>query len=572
MLQRLRVRDFAIVDRMEVTFDRGFSVVTGETGAGKSLIVDALGLLAGARGDTTWIRHGADRAEIEAEFALDHVPEAVAWLIERELDEIDGPDLPPAACRIRRTLRSDGSSRAYINDRAVSLALLRELCRHLLAIHGQHEHHALLDRTRQLELLDAVAGHVELTGAVKASALHWREGERRLRELTELGASDPALLDLLAFQIAELERDGIEPGEFADLVAAHKRLAHSRELIEGGQRVVETLDGDGEVGGVNARVGVAVQQIEALRAHDPGLETIVVALTQASAALDDASAELARYLDRQELEPSRVDELDARLGQLHALARKHRVKPESLSETHERLRQRHDELLNATASIDALRLHQSEALNQFVSAAAKLSESRRESAAWLSASTTELMAKLGMADGRFSIEIDTNPDETPSPTGADSVEIQVSANAGQPLRPLRKVASGGELSRIGLALQVAAKGQRPVPTLVFDEVDSGIGGAVAEIVGNLLHRLAERSQVLCVTHLAQVAAQADHHWSASKSTGDGSTQTTLALLDKTQRPAEIARMLGGVAVGTETLAHARQMLRDAKSAPGTPAR
>lgn len=572
MLQRLRVRDFAIVDRMEVAFNSGFSVVTGETGAGKSLIVDALGLLAGARGDTTWIRHGAERAEIEAEFALDDVPDVVAWLGERELDETDGPVSRPAACRIRRTLRSDGSSRAYINDRTVSVALLRELCRHLLAIHGQHEHHALLDRTRQLELLDAVAGHSELTSAVKTAALHWREGERRLGELTELGARDPTLLDLLAFQVAELERDGIEPDALAELVADHRRLAHSRELIAGGQRVVELLDGDGDGGGVNARVGVAVQQIEALRGHDPGLESIVAALSQASAALDDASAALARYLDRQEIDPSRVDELDARLAQVHALARKHRVKPEALAETRERLRERHDELLGASASIEALRLHQAEALERFARAAAELSRSRSESAARLSASTTELMAQLGMAAGRFSIEVETDPDATPSPNGVDSVEIMVSANAGQPLRPLRKVASGGELSRIGLALQVAAKGQRPAPTLVFDEVDSGIGGAVAEIVGHLLHRLAGRSQVLCVTHLAQVAAQADHHWTASKSSEAGSTQTTLELLDKTQRPSEIARMLGGVAVGNETLAHARQMLRDAKSAAGSRAR
>ncbi len=570
MLQRLRVRDFAIVDRMEVTFDRGFSVVTGETGAGKSLVVDALGLLAGARGDTSWIRHGADRAEIEAEFSVDEVPDAVAWLCERELDEPDAASSSTPVCRVRRTLRSDGSSRAYINDRAVSVALVRELCRHLLAIHGQHEHHALLDRARQLELLDAVAGHVELTDAVKASALGWRDGERRLAELAALGASDPGLADLLEFQIAELERDGIEPEAFANLVADHRRLAHSRELIAGAQRVVDVLDGDGEgeFGGVNARVGVAAQQIGVLREHDPGLESIAVALSQACAALDDASSALARYLDRQDVDPSRLDELDARLAQVHALARKHRVQPEALADVREQLRQRHDELLNASASIDALRLRQSEALQVYSRAAEALSQSRRQSADWLSSSTTALMAELGMAAGRFAIEIDTSPAEPPSPAGMDSVEIQVSANAGQPLRPLRKVASGGELSRIGLALQVAAKGQRPAPTLVFDEVDSGIGGAVAEIVGKLLHRLADRSQVLCVTHLAQVAAQADHHWSASKSSDGGSTQTTIELLDRAQRPVEIGRMLGGVAVGTETLAHARQMLRDAKASAG----
>lgn len=560
MLQRLRVRDFAIVDRIEVAFDSGFSVVTGETGAGKSLVVDALGLIRGARGDSAWIRHGAERAEIEAEFVLDAIPQATAWLRERELDEADEEH---AVCRIRRTLRVDGSSRAYINDRAVSLAMLRELSTHLLAIHGQHEHQALLDRGRQLELLDAVARHDALIDAVRTSAASWRDGERRLAELVVLGASDPALMDLLEFQAAELERDGIEPETLLQLVSDHRRLAHSRELIAGGQRLSELLDGDGEQAGINTRIGTAMQQMDALRTHDALLEPVAAALAQASAALDDAAAQLTRYLDRQEIEPSRLDELDSRLTQVHGLARKHRVKPEELSEFRDKLRARCEELRDAGGAIEALRARQVETLDRYMTAARRLSQSRSAAALLLSAGTLDLMRQLGMAAGQFSIQVQTDSAAPPSPQGADSVEMLVSANAGQPPRPLRKVASGGELSRIGLALQVAAKGERPAPTLVFDEVDSGIGGAVAEIVGRLLHRLTENSQVLCVTHLAQVAAQADHHWTATKSIAADQTHTSIELLDRKQRHTEIARMLGGVAVGTETLAHARQMLRNA---------
>ncbi len=560
MLQRLRVRDFAIVDRIEVAFDSGFSVVTGETGAGKSLVVDALGLVKGARGDSAWIRHGADRAEIEADFTLDQIPLASAWLRERELDE---PDERGAVCRIRRTLRTDGSSRAYINDRVVSLALLRELSAHLLAIHGQHEHQALLDRGHQLDLLDAVAGHDDLVDAVKTSASSWREGERKLAELVAMGATDPALIELLDFQVAELDRDGIEADVLEQLVSDHRRLAHSRELIAGGQRLSELLDGDGEQTGINARIGAAVQQVGSLLSHDDLLDPVAAALTQASAALDDAAAQLTRYLDRQEIDPSRLEELDARLSQVHALARKHRVKPEELSGVRDRLRERLEGLRNAGGALDALRGQQSAAIAHYRESAGQLSRSRSEAAIGLASSTLELMTQLGMAAGQFSIDLQTDIVGAPSSQGADTVEMLVSANAGQPLRPLRKVASGGELSRIGLALQVAAKGQRPAPTLVFDEVDSGIGGAVAEIVGRLLHRLAERSQVLCVTHLAQVAAQADHHWTAIKSTAEDQTHTSLRPLDRKQRQAEIARMLGGVAVGSETLAHARQMLRNA---------
>ncbi len=562
MLQRLRVRDFAIVDRIEVAFQSGFSVVTGETGAGKSLVVDALGLVKGARGDSTWIRHGAERAEIEAEFALAGIPLASAWLRERELDDAEESS---EVCRIRRTLRADGSSRAYINDRAVSLVLLRELSAHLLAIHGQHEHQALLDRTRQLELLDTVADHHGLLDAVRVEASAWRDGERKLADLLALGASDPALFDLLEFQVAELERDGIEPVALVQLEADHRRLAHSRELIEGAQRVSDLLDGDGEQAGVNTRVGTAAQQVESLRAHDALLDPIAASLAQASAALDDAAAELTRYLDRQEIDPSRLEEIEGRLTQLHALARKHRVKPGDLHELHDSLRARFEAVRNAGGAIDALRAEQAESLERYAANARALSRSRVEAAARLSAGTLELMRQLGMAAGRFAIEVQTDVDAPPSTHGADAVEMMVSANAGQPMRPLRKVASGGELSRIGLALQVAAKGQRPAPTLVFDEVDSGIGGAVAEIVGRLLHRLGEHSQVLCVTHLAQVAAQADHHWTATKMTGDGQTHTSLQPLTGAHRQAEIARMLGGVDVGSETLAHARQMLRTAAS-------
>ncbi len=559
MLQLLSVRDFAIVDRIEIEFAAGFSVVTGETGAGKSLIVDALSLIAGARGDTSWVREGAARAEIEAEFDVSQLADARAWLCSHELEE-EGH-----ACRLRRTLRADGGSRAYINDRSVSVSLLRELASHLIEIHGQHEHQSLLERRRQMAMLDSVAGHDALLSEVAEATVRWRQGERRLAELDALGATDAAAMELMEHQLAELEGFELDPDALEQLATDHRRAAHFQDLLDGTRQLTSMLEGgSGSDGaGISGRVAAALALTGSLLAVDPSLTAVRDALMQASTGADDASLELNRYLDRQEADPSQLEEMDRRLTELHALARKHRSKPEHLAALRADLRERCEEVRSAAATIDALRTQQESVVQEYRAAAARLSAARREAAAALSRDTGTLMAQLGMAGGRFAIEIETTASDAPVMHGADSVEMQVSANAGQPLRPLRKVASGGELSRIALALQVAARAQRPAPTLIFDEVDSGIGGAVAEVVGRLLHRLAERAQVLSVTHLAQVAAQADHHLVASKAEQDGSTLTDMRTLKVAERPNEIARMMGGIELRSETLAHARSMLRNA---------
>ncbi|MEI7038122.1 DNA repair protein RecN [Fulvimonas yonginensis] len=557
MLTSLYVRHFAVVEEAEVAFGPGLTVVSGETGAGKSLLVDALVLLAGARADSGMVREGCDRAELAAEFDLSALPEARAWLEREELDD-------EGACQLRRVIRAEGSSRAWINGRPANASQLGELATLLVEIHGQHEHQALLSRGHQMDLLDAYAGNEALVARVRELAAQWRELGARIRKLSG-GDDRERRLDLLRHEVGELERWALPTTDLAELEASHKRLANAGRLAEGAAGVVELLDGDSEFA-LRRALARAHAELGKLAAIDGGLAPFLELLDNAAIQLGEASDGLGRYAQDVDLDPERYAEVDAHLTRLHELARRHRL---PVAELHERLGALQAELAElegAGDALDRLTAERTRLERGYAEAAEALSQARRQAAERLGGEVSALMGELGMAGGRLVVALEPVAGDEPDPQGRERCELLVSANPGQPPRPLRKVASGGELARISLAIEVATLGKDSIGCMVFDEVDTGIGGAVAEVVGQKLRALGAQRQVLCVTHLPQVAAQGHAHLRVSKhSDGDG-TRTHIEKLDATGRRDELARMLGGLEISRETRAHARQMLERAQSA------
>ena len=551
MLETLYVKDFAIVGEAEIAFGAGMTVVTGETGAGKSLLVDALLLLAGGRADATQVRHGSERAELAATFDLSGRPDLREWLVREDLDEDGG-------CQLRRVVRSEGSSRAWINGRPVTLTQLKALAAGLIEIHGQHEHQALLDRAQQLALLDAFGAHEAETAEVARTARAWRDTGARIAELSR-GEDHAERVEWLGHQVEELDRHALAPDDLAALEERHRRLANSGQLLQGCATLAERLDGDGEYALLRL-VARAQHEIAQLATLDERLAPVGELVDAAQIQLSEANDALARYQSALDLDPDSLAEAEAQLGKLHELARKHRVRMPDLKAHADGLRDELETLRGAGASITSLREQQQRQRKAWDAAAKALGTRRAAAAKTLSDAVSSLMAELGMRGGRFEVQLETNGEDDPDPQGAERCEFLVSANPGQPPRALRKVASGGELSRISLAIEVAALGSDTIGTMVFDEVDSGIGGAVAEVVGQKLHALGARAQVLCVTHLPQVAAQGDRHLRVSKSSDGASTETRIDALDGKPRQEEVARMLGGIEITRETLAHAKQML------------
>ena len=558
MLISLYVRHFAVVEAAEISFGPGLTVVSGETGAGKSLLVDALMLLAGARADSGMVRAGSDRAELAAEFDLAELPEAREWLRREELDDEDG------GCQLRRVLRAEGSSKGWINGRPANARQLGEIASLLVEIHGQHEHQALLSRPHQLALLDAYAGHDVLLMQVRDSAMQWRELGSHMRKLAG-GEDRVGRIELLRHEIEDLEKWALPAAELRELEASHKRLANTGRLVEGSAGVIELLDGDSDFA-LRRTLGRAHTELGKLAALDEKLTPLLELLDNASIQLGEAADGLGRYAQDVDLDPARFDEVDKHLSHLHDLSRRHRLPMDELADKLDQLMTELVELEgagDALKQLDAKRLAVQDTYNK---AAGELSLARARAAGKLGEEVSLLMSELGMAGGILRIELEAVTGTEPDPQGGERCELLVSANPGQPPRALRKVASGGELARISLAIEVATLGKDTVGSMIFDEVDTGIGGAVAEVVGQKLRSLGDQRQVLCVTHLPQVAAQGHAHLLVSKRSDGDSTHTQIETLNAGGRRDELARMLGGLEITRETRAHAKQMLERAQTA------
>ena len=552
MLASLYIRDFAIVKMLELEFEAGLTVLTGETGAGKSILIDALALVLGGRADVGVVRHGCTRAEVSAHFALKGNRAGVEWLKTHDLDA-DGE------CVLRRVIESERASKAFINGRPVPIQMLRELGEHLVDIHGQHEHQSLLKRDAQRDILDDYA---KLGDAVATITGHYHTLtalQERVDALSRQSADRSSRLELLRHQVAELDSLNLQPDEIPQLENEYARLANGAELIEGVQAAVQALYDDDDAAASRTLARIAAK-LEGLAHHDPQLGETAALLNEAIIRVDETASQLHRYLDALDIDPERLQWLETRIGAIHDLGRKHRVRPEELPALHQRLRTELGDVENFDDNIARLTEEAAAARAEYLEAAKKVSKARCDAAKKLARAVTDHMQELGMAGGRFDTDVTPLPDGEIGAHGLERIEFLVTANAGQPARPLAKVASGGELSRISLALQVVIAGVGRIPTLIFDEVDVGVGGRVAEIVGQQLRALGKSRQVLCITHLPQVAALGQNHLQASKQAHDGVTLAEVRTLTDADRVHEIARMLGGVEVNKKTIAHAEDML------------
>jgi len=557
MLRSLHIKNLAIIDALDLEFEGGFSVLSGETGAGKSILIDALGLVLGDRADAGLIRAGEAQAEISAEFSLDGSLPARAFLREQAMEDPDNAN----ACLLRRVVTADGRSRAFINGAPASLANLRELGELLVEIHGQNEHQSLLRGETQRELLDDFGAHGEALASVAQAAREYAEAEAGIERLRQGAGRDPAQLDFLRYQLRELESLKLAPGELEQLDADHRRLANAGRLLDEGQRAQDMLYG-GEAS-LHDQLAAARQILSGLASLERGFGDAESALQQAELQVREAADTVRRLLDRLDLDPERLTEVERRLEAVHDLARKHRVKPDELLTRLEALQQELQGSEQAADTLEKLEGQRVAALARYRAAATKLSAARRKAAKEFAAKAAAIVRELGMSKAELSVTVDSAPQERPRLAGDDEVRLDFSANAGQPPRPLAKVASGGELSRVSLAIRLAAQQARSAATLIFDEVDAGIGGGTAETVGMKLRQLAGRRQVLSVTHLPQVAAQGEHHYAIRKEVRSGKTLTRVEALDATGRVAELARMLGGREITASTQAHAAEMLKKA---------
>jgi DNA repair protein RecN (Recombination protein N) len=528
VLRALEIRDFVIVERVSLEPAAGFNVLTGETGAGKSILVDAIELLVGGRADAAVVRDGAEKAELSAEFEVD--APLLSWLDDNDLAG------DPGQLILRRTIDRSGRSRSFINGHAATAAQLREAGERLVDIHGQHAHQSLLRAAGQRELLDAHAGSESLAVETSESYRAWKRLETVALEAQKNFAARQAERDDLGEKAKELKKLHVVEGEWERVSAEHKRLTHGSSLLAGAQSALEALD-ESE-GAALAQLSAVSVRLKALSEHDEGLMAVVELLESAAAQAGEAVRELRQYASRLDLDPEALRDTEARIEALHAAARKHRVKPEALNELLSDLEKRLNELELSTDP-QALEREVAAARSRYASAAGKLSAKRRAAAEALSKAVTAGMQQLAMAGGRFAVSLKKLPEESSS--GLEEIEFEMSSHQSLPLRPLAKVASGGELSRVSLAIQLAAARAAPVGTLVFDEVDAGIGGGVADTIGRSLRKLGKHRQVLCVTHLPQVAASANEQWSVTRS----GVKVKVARLDRAARIEELARMLGG---------------------------
>jgi len=553
MLTNLQIRNFAIIDQAEVEFDRGMTVLTGETGAGKSILVDAMGLILGERGGAGLVRSGAKRAEITATFDLTGLDGAKAWLEEQALDVDD-------ECLLRRVINADGRSRAFINGNAVPLQSTKALGQKLVDIHGQHFHQSLGHRHIQRDLLDHFGELLALRSDAEREFSNWQDLAEELDALEQADADRASRLELLSFQCGELEALDLREGEFDELNSERQKLQNSGRLADGVEAALLAAY-DADQGNAHSLLAETCQSLESLTGFDDKLQPAFALLKEAEIQVSEAADELRRYADNLDMDPGRRDLVEQRLDAIHTIARKHKVSNEELPELQLRLTQQLHDLQHAEQRGAELTEKTRQARQSYQHAATALSGERIKAAEQYSSLVSAAMADLGMPGGRFVVDVRADADARPRATGIDDVEYLISANPGQPLLPLSKVASGGELSRMSLAIQVIASDGSEIPTMVFDEVDSGIGGGVAEMVGRRLHDLGQSRQVFCVTHLAQVAGLADNHFRVVKMSDTKTTRTAITHLTEDERIEELARMLGGVKISQATREHAAEMLK-----------
>ncbi|VWC61147.1 DNA repair protein RecN [Burkholderia aenigmatica] len=547
MLRHLSIRDFVIVAALDLEFDSGFSVFSGETGAGKSILIDALALALGERSDASVVRTGCGRADITAEFTPhDRV---ARWLDEHAFDTED-------TVMLRRVIDANGRSRAFINGTSATLAQLRELGEMLVDIHGQHAHQLLMRPDAQRELFDTHAGLVADAANVARAWRVWRDATQAIDAAKAHERELQLEREKLAWQLAELDKLAPQPGEWDEVSNEHKRLSHSANLIEGVRGALNALSESDDA--MLAQLGAIVSKLRSLADYDTTLGDALASLEPAEIQLQEAVYSLSHYAQRVDLDPERLAQVETRLDALHSTARKFRLPPDTLHEEHA-ARRAQLAALDAAADLGALEAVQAKAREAYLDDAKHLSKARAQAARTLGTAVTAGMQELSMAGGSF--EVALVPLADGGPHGLEQVEFRVAGHPGVPLRPLAKVASGGELARISLALAVIASAASPTPTLIFDEVDTGIGGGVAEVVGRLLHQLGRDRQVLCVTHLPQVAARGDHHFQVAKGAdARGGTVSTVIALDRANRIEEVARMLGGLEITATTRKHAKEML------------
>ncbi|HAF90806.1 MAG TPA: DNA repair protein RecN [Pseudomonas sp.] len=557
MLVHLSVHNYAIVEHLDLELQRGMTVISGETGAGKSIMLDALGLALGDRADSSVVRQGADKADILASFDLADIPDAQAWLAARDLDN-DGP------CILRRVITAEGRSRGYINGSPCPQGDLKALGELLIDIHSQHEHQSLLKPDTHRRLLDEYAGAQELARQVHLAAQRWKQTRQTLDRLSNASDEQRARHQLLSYQLEELENLALGEHELEQLEQEHKNLANAGQLLGACQQVME-LCSENDAGNVLSALTSSLQRLTAFQGQSGALGEAVNLLASAQIQVEEAVGELNRFIDHFDADPQRQQALEERLDAIYSLARKHRVQPAELPELQQRLLSELESLNADDEAVERLGGELEAYARHYLEKAEELSRVRQAAATCLGEAVEDEIQRLGMPGGRFSVVLKpVAPGENP-PHGLELVEFLVSANPGQPPRALAKVASGGELSRISLAIQVITAQTSRTPTLVFDEVDVGIGGPTAEIVGQLLRRLGERGQVLTVTHLPQVAAQGHNHLFVHKARGVDETRTAVAELNGDARVEEIARMLGGVDLTEQSLAHARQMVSTAQA-------
>ena len=554
MLTQLTINNFAIVRQLEIELAKGMSVITGETGAGKSIAIDALGLCLGQRIETSMVREGQERAEICATFFIEPTNPAYQWLQEQELQDPDNP----SDCILRRVINADGRSKAFINSTPVSASQLKEIGQYLIHINGQHASQLLLKNDYQLQLVDTFAHHNDLLAQMREDYRAWKNLQTQVKNFQQKVAENEAKKQLLQYQVEELDEFALRPNEYLELEEDQRRLSNSEQLTQLSQSALQLLS-ENETVSIDSMLYRATQYIGELSELDPRYASVQTMLNDALIQVQEATSEVQHLASHIEQDPMLLQEIEQRLGQALQLARKHNVKPEELVEWHQKLKAELTALLDFSESEERLILEEKAAFEKMQHTAKQLHKSRSQAAGKLAQQVTDSIKGLAMENAEFFIEVNSDLTKVAA-NGADNIVFTLRSNLGQQAQPLAKVASGGELSRISLAIQVLTSDQSAIPTLIFDEVDVGISGKTASVVGKLLRQLGDKCQVLCVTHLPQVACHGHHQFNVEKFTVDDKTETKMTALSQEERVPALARLLGGSEITDLALANAREML------------